>query len=174
MRGTIFLLVGATLLAASLAGRLPGPVATAGPNWFHGDANCDGSIDSRDARDVLKFEAGLLDELPNPDGADPNEDGSVDSRDARLILQFNAGLVNDRIPDVCLRIAGADTPVGDVDCSGATDSLDSLLILQLHAALLDSLPCEEAADVNEDGSVNSIDALLIIQFGVRPLEPLPP
>ena len=59
-----------------------------------GDADCNGSVNSRDALLVLQFEAGLIDTLPCLDLADVNEDGRVDSIDAGLIKQIDAGLLS--------------------------------------------------------------------------------
>ena len=95
------------LLGAAIIGVTAGNGAAVAqePNWFNGDANCDGRIDSLDALAVLQFEAGLLEELPDPVGGDPNEDGTVESADALLILQFHAGLIPDRTPNLCLSTA---------------------------------------------------------------------
>jgi hypothetical protein len=70
------------------------------PNWFNGDANCDGGIDSIDAAVVLQYDAGIVDSLAG-DG-DANEDGAVNSLDASLILQFDAGLIEDRPANACV------------------------------------------------------------------------
>jgi len=60
------------------------------------------------------------------------------------------------------------TPVpeltGDVNCNRVVNSIDAALELQFIAALLNALPCEDAADVNGDGTITSIDAALILQY----------
>lgn len=102
---------GAVLIAAATVGGRA-QLATGGqePNWFSGDANCDGRINSLDGLAVLQFEAGLLEELPFPEGGDPNEDGDVNSTDALLILQFDAGLLPKRTPDPCISIPPGPGP----------------------------------------------------------------
>lgn len=58
-----------------------------------GDANGDGKVNTRDARLVLQFTAGLIGEEDlQLDLADINGDGKVNTRDARAILQQTAGL----------------------------------------------------------------------------------
>ena len=59
-----------------------------------GDVNGDGSVDSLDAAQVLKYDA-LLIELDGAalQRADVNSDGMVDSLDAAMILKFDAGLI---------------------------------------------------------------------------------
>jgi hypothetical protein len=52
---------------------------------------------------------------------------------------------------------------GDVDCTGVTTSVDAALVLQLSAALMQSLPCEGAADMNGDDRVGALDAAIILQ-----------
>ena len=59
---------------------------------------------------------------------------------------------------------GAAIIYGDANCSGATNSIDATIILQLTAALLNALPCPDAADVNGDGLYNAVDATIILQF----------
>ncbi len=116
MRVVLLLLVALTLFSAVL---LPGPrpAAVAGiialgqePDWFNGDANCDGRINSLDALAVLQFEAGLLEALLFPDGGDANGDSKVNSVDALLILQFDAGLMPDRTPNSCISIPPGPGP----------------------------------------------------------------
>ena len=63
--------------------------------------------------------------------------------------------------------AGTPTPTpsvtpavatGGVSCDGVVNSIDALLILQLVADLIDSLPCQGAADVDGSGDIDPIDA----------------
>ena len=59
-----------------------------------GDANKDGYVDSIDAAQILRYDAGLISEadiLKN--FADINGDGVVDGIDASIILKFDAGLI---------------------------------------------------------------------------------
>lgn len=59
-----------------------------------GDVNCDGAVTAVDARLVLQYVAGLIDEYEfNTFYSDLNEDGAVTAVDARLILQKVAGLI---------------------------------------------------------------------------------
>ncbi len=59
-----------------------------------GDVNCDGEITAVDARIVLQYVAGLIDEYElNMFYSDLNDDGEITAVDARLILQKVAGLI---------------------------------------------------------------------------------
>ncbi len=59
-----------------------------------GDVNCDGEVTAVDARLVLQFVAGLVEEYDiNMFYADANSDGDITAVDARIILQKVAGLV---------------------------------------------------------------------------------
>ncbi len=59
-----------------------------------GDVNCDGAVTAVDARIVLQYVAGLIDEYEfNTFYSDLNDDGAVTAVDARLILQKVAGLI---------------------------------------------------------------------------------
>lgn len=59
-----------------------------------GDVNCDGKVTAVDARLVLQYVAGLIDEYElNTFYADLNEDGEITAVDARIILQKVAGLI---------------------------------------------------------------------------------
>lgn len=58
-----------------------------------GDVNGDGRLNSRDARALLRYIAGLSDDGQiTDDVADFNGDGRVNSRDARALLRYIAGL----------------------------------------------------------------------------------
>ena len=56
-----------------------------------GDVNSDGVIDDADARMILDYEAGLLEEELILPLADVSGDGVIDSNDAVLIRQHIAG-----------------------------------------------------------------------------------
>lgn len=71
------------------------PPAPPPPPDVHGDANCDGRIDSRDAAVVLQFDARLLHSVPCGRNADTQKEGSVNAIDAYWILQFSAGLISE-------------------------------------------------------------------------------
>lgn len=59
-----------------------------------GDVNCDGEITALDARAILQYVAGIIDEYGlNLDYADVNGDGEVTALDARSVLQRVAGLI---------------------------------------------------------------------------------
>ena len=64
--------------------------------------------------------------------------------------------------------------VGDTNCSGAVDAIDATFILQLWAALIDALPCPDAADADGDGQDSLLDAIVILQFAAGLLDSLPP
>lgn len=55
-----------------------------------GDANGDGEINNIDAALVLKYDAGILDDIAN---ADVNGDGETNNVDAALILKYDAGII---------------------------------------------------------------------------------
>ncbi len=55
-----------------------------------GDANGDGEIDNIDAAAVLKYDAGITEEIGN---ADVNGDGEINNIDAALILKYDAGII---------------------------------------------------------------------------------
>ncbi len=60
-----------------------------------GDANNDGAVNARDARLVLRYAAGLIEEAELTFSlADFNQDGKVNARDARAILQQAADIHN--------------------------------------------------------------------------------
>ena len=62
-----------------------------------GDVNNDGMVTAVDARLVLQFVAGLVDEkdIENMNCADVNDDSQITAIDARLILQIVAGIVEE-------------------------------------------------------------------------------
>ena len=63
------------------------------PAAIPGDVNGDGRVNARDARLLLRYAAGLLDEqMLDMAAADINGDGRVNARDARAILRAAAGL----------------------------------------------------------------------------------
>lgn len=64
----------------------------------HGDASCDGSVDSVDAELILQYSAGFREPHFCESNADANQDGAVDPVDATLILQFTAGLLHSLPP----------------------------------------------------------------------------
>ena len=69
---------------------------------------------------------------------------------------------------------GGFTLVGDTNCDGAVDPVDATFILQLWAALIDALPCPDAADADGDGQDSLLDAIVILQFAAGFLDSLPP
>ncbi len=64
------------------------------PVILRGDADCNGSVDSRDAAIILQQSAGFIAVVPCPENADASQNGSVNSLDAALVLQFIAGLLS--------------------------------------------------------------------------------
>lgn len=85
----------ALLLPWALALALAATTLQAG---MMGDANCDGEVNSVDARYILVVEVGLVDALPCPGGADVDLNGVVNPIDALLILQFEAGTIDSLPP----------------------------------------------------------------------------
>ena len=65
------------------------PTATEEPGG-DGDANKDGTVDSRDALLILQSVVGLIDPPPN---SDVNQDGAVNALDSLLVLQRVVGLL---------------------------------------------------------------------------------
>ena len=61
-----------------------------------GDVNGDGQINTRDAKLIMQYELGLIDET-NVDlaAADVNGDGQINTRDAKLIMQLELGLITE-------------------------------------------------------------------------------
>ena len=60
-----------------------------------GDVNGDGKIDTTDAKLIMQYDLGMIDEtVLNLSAADVNGDGKVDTTDAKLIMQFDLGLIN--------------------------------------------------------------------------------
>ena len=60
------------------------------PEFELGDANKDGEINNIDAALVLKYDAGIVDDVQN---ADVNNDGEINNVDAALILKYDAGII---------------------------------------------------------------------------------
>ena len=59
-----------------------------------GDVNGDGNINTRDAKLIMQYELGLVDETAlNLQAADVNGDGSINTRDAKLIMQYELGII---------------------------------------------------------------------------------
>ncbi|MBQ7646536.1 MAG: InlB B-repeat-containing protein, partial [Clostridia bacterium] len=66
-----------------------------GKNIILGDVNCDGEIDSMDAVETFKYDAGLVDlDADQLFAADVNGDGEADSSDAVMILKYDAGIID--------------------------------------------------------------------------------
>lgn len=57
-----------------------------------GDVNGDGEVDNGDALEILRYDAGLTDDIA--DNADVNDDGEIDNADALEILKYDAGLID--------------------------------------------------------------------------------
>ena len=61
-----------------------------------GDVNGDGQINTRDAKLIMQYELGLIDESKvNLTAADVNGDGQINTRDAKLIMQLELGLITE-------------------------------------------------------------------------------
>ena len=58
--------------------------------------NGDGQINTRDAKLIMQYELGLIDETKlDLLAADVNGDGAVNTRDAKLIMQFELGIITE-------------------------------------------------------------------------------
>ena len=57
-----------------------------------GDVNQDGEVDNLDALVVLKYDAGVINDIA--DNADVNKDGEIDNLDALAILKYDAGILD--------------------------------------------------------------------------------
>jgi hypothetical protein len=63
-----------------------------------GDVNGDGKVNTTDAKLIMQYDLGLIDENGlDLTVADVNGDGKVNTTDAKLIMQFDLGLVEDLI-----------------------------------------------------------------------------
>ncbi len=62
------------------------------PIYALGDTNSDGKVDNLDATVVLKYDAGIVDEIAN---ADVNKDDKVNNLDATVILKYDAGIIDE-------------------------------------------------------------------------------
>ena len=61
-----------------------------------GDVNGDGRINTRDAKLIMQYELGLIDETKlDLVAADVNGDGRINTRDAKLIMQLELGLIEE-------------------------------------------------------------------------------
>jgi hypothetical protein len=81
-------------IAVGSYGTAASVTVTAAPTYTLGDVNNDSSIDSIDALEVLKADAGLVELTPTEILAgDVNLDSAVDSIDALEILKYDAGLI---------------------------------------------------------------------------------
>ena len=58
-----------------------------------GDVNQDGEVDNLDALVVLKYDAGVINDIA--DNADVNKDGEIDNLDALAILKYDAGITDE-------------------------------------------------------------------------------
>ena len=65
---------------------------TGGNSELLGDVNDDGEVDNGDALLVLKYDAGVVDEIS--DLGDVNGDGEIDNSDALQILKYDAGIID--------------------------------------------------------------------------------
>ena len=55
-------------------------------------------VNPQDAAFILQLIAGMIGELPCPDGGDANGDGVIDIVDATVVLQFSSGLISSQSP----------------------------------------------------------------------------
>ena len=63
---------------------------------LEGDVNGDGKVDTTDAKLIMQYDLGLVDETALELAvADVNGDGKVDTTDAKLIMQFDLGLIDE-------------------------------------------------------------------------------
>ena len=61
-----------------------------------GDVNGDGRVDTTDAKLIMQYDLGILDETAlNLSVADVNGDGKIDTTDAKLIMQLDLGIITE-------------------------------------------------------------------------------
>ena len=81
------------------------PIMICAEEHILGDANCDGKINTRDAKLIMQYELGIVDETALAIGAaDVNGDGAINTRDAKMIMQYELGLI-DHFPESKLTAA---------------------------------------------------------------------
>ena len=78
------------IISAVLAAAIAFSLCTAAYARLVGDVNGDGSTNSTDALNVLKYSVGLIDKIDEK-AADVNEDKNINSTDALYILQISVG-----------------------------------------------------------------------------------
>ncbi len=97
-----------TLLLATVTGIGIAPAAVTADTVTLGDVDTNTKIDSTDARLVLQYAVGKIDDtVLNTAAADVDADNKIDSTDARLILQYAVGKIN--------AFPGGGTAAGDSD-----------------------------------------------------------
>ena len=63
---------------------------------LQGDVNGDGKVDTTDAKLIMQFDLGIIDESAlNLSVADVNGDGKIDTTDAKLIMQLDLGIITE-------------------------------------------------------------------------------
>ena len=61
-----------------------------------GDVNGDGKVDTTDAKLIMQYDLGIIDETAlNLSVADVNGDGKIDTTDAKLIMQLDLGIITE-------------------------------------------------------------------------------
>ena len=66
------------------------------PDVVLGDVNGDGAVDTTDAKLIMQYDLGLIDETAlTLEAADVNGDGAVDTTDAKLVMQLDLGLIEE-------------------------------------------------------------------------------
>ena len=66
------------------------------PDVVLGDVNGDGVVDTTDAKLIMQYDLGLIDETAlTLEAADVNGDGAVDTTDAKLVMQLDLGLIEE-------------------------------------------------------------------------------
>ena len=66
------------------------------PSVLMGDVNGDGKVDTTDAKLIMQYDLGIIDETAlTLSVADVNGDGKIDTTDAKLIMQLDLGIITE-------------------------------------------------------------------------------
>ena len=152
---------------------------SAAVNNFLGDVDGDGFVTARDAVNVLKYAARLIDSFPIQDLflqeneragvdlsadlklwqkiADFNEDGYITTYDSVLILNYVAGLT-DIVPHIYEMPNGLSVYAGDADCDGFITPQDAALVLKYAARIIDKYTVGSLSVFNKNENRGSSSA----------------
>lgn len=118
---------------------LPAATAYAADEVIQGDANSDGSVNSKDAVSVLKFLAGKNKTISKK-AADVNNDGKITADDAVLILRKSAGAIKEFSDESSKKTDNVTNAIRLFDeiSEGSEQSMFSPLSLNMALGLIES------------------------------------